>query len=198
MNAVTHGVGFLAAAIVAPLAIVWIAAEARIGIVVGAGVFAGTAAVLYLASALYHALPAGPAKRFFRQVDYAAIYTLIAGSYTPFAIGVLGGALGWTLLGVVWTLALAGMLTKVLGFLRCPKLTTGLYVALGWLVLAVLRQLWSAMSPEAFGWLVAGGLAYTVGVVFFVGDRKPWFHAIWHVFVLAGTVCHFTAVLLSR
>ncbi len=152
--------------------------------------------LLYLASTLYHAFPAGRAKRVFGRLDHGAIYLFIAGSYTPFALGALSGAWGWSLFGVVWSLAAAGVLLKMFDRLTHPWLSTGLYLAMGWLVLIAAVPLVERVPSTGVLLLVAGGLAYTLGVVFFMLDnRVRYAHTIWHGFVAAGTGFHFFAVL---
>jgi hemolysin III len=145
---------------------------------------------------LYHALPPGRAKRVFLQLDYCAIFLFIAGSYTPFALGALQGAWGWTLFGLVWALAAVGVVLKSTQRLSHPWASTGLYLAMGWLVLIAAVPLVERVPVQGLIWLVAGGLAYTVGVVFFVLDaRVKYAHTVWHLFVVAGTGCHTFAVL---
>jgi hemolysin III len=152
--------------------------------------------LLYLASTLYHALPSGQAKRVFRVIEHSAIFLLIAGTYTPFTLGVLRGAWGWTLLGLVWGLALTGVTLKAMNRLNHPVATTGLYLLMGWLIVIAARPLSEHLPAPGLGWLIAGGLAYTLGVVFFALDsRVRYGHFIWHLFVLAGTACHAVAVL---
>ena len=194
-NAVSHGLGFVGAIVGTPVLIVTAVKTGGTAGVVGASVFAATMVLLYLTSSVYHALPVGRTKRLFQLLDHSAIYLLIAGSYTPFTLGVLRGPLGWTLLGIVWGLAIGGILIKALGAMRCEKISTFLYLAMGWLVLIAIKPLWENMSPEGLAWLVAGGVSYSVGVIFFVSDRRlPYGHFIWHLFVLGGTTCHFVAV----
>ncbi len=151
--------------------------------------------MLYLTSTLYHALPRNRAKRVLQVLDHSAIFLLIAGTYTPFTLGVLHGALGWTLFSLVWGLAAAGVVLKAVDGIRSPILSTGLYLVMGWLVLIAARPLWLHMPLPGLLWLLAGGLAYTTGVAFFAMERVRYSHFVWHLFVLAGTACHFLAVL---
>jgi len=194
-NCVSHGVGFLAALVATPILV--LAAIRRGGAVtiVGASVFAGTVMVLYLASTLYHALPRNKAKRVFRVIDHSAIFLLIAGTYTPFTLGALRGPWGWTLFGLVWGLAILGVTLKSVGGIRHPRLSTMLYVGMGWLALIAIRPLWLHVPAAGWLWLIAGGLAYTGGIAFYAAERVRYGHFVWHVFVLMGTVCHFFAVL---
>jgi hemolysin III len=163
--------------------------------IVGASVFAATLVLLYATSTVYHALPRHGAKRVFRILDHAAVFLLIAGTYTPFTLGALRGGWGWTLFGTVWTLALLGIAFTAAGGLRHPRLATGIYLAMGWLVLIAIRPLWLRVPPAGLVWLAAGGIAYTAGVGFFAAKRLPYHHLIWHLLVLAGSACHFVAVL---
>jgi len=164
--------------------------------IVGASVFALTMILLYSSSTLYHALPPGRAKSLCAKFDHGAIYLFIAGTYTPFALGVLNGAWGWTLFGLIWGLAAMGLALKAFDKLSHPLLSTGLYLAMGWLVVIAAAPLLERVSTAGLLWLVAGGIAYTAGVVFYLTDaRFKYGHFIWHLFVLAGTTCHFCAVL---
>jgi hemolysin III len=194
-NSVSHGVGLLAAIVGMPFLI---ASAQPLGVagLVGASIFAGTMILLYLASTLYHAVPPGRAKRVLLKLDHGAIYVFIAGSYTPFTLGVLGGPWGWTLFGLVWSLAAIGVTLKAFDRLTHPWLSTGLYLLMGWLVLIAAVPLVDRVPLAGIAWLVAGGLAYTVGVAFFVLDsRLRYAHAVWHAFVIGGSSCHFVAVL---
>ncbi len=194
-NSVSHGVGLLAAGAAVPVLVIVAVQRGGAAGVVGASVFAATMVLLYLASTLYHGLPRNRAKRVFQVLDHGAIYLLIAGTYTPFTLGVLRGAWGWVLFGLVWGLALAGVVVKAVGGVRYPTLSTCLYLAMGWLVLIAVRPLWLRVPPWGLFWLLAGGIAYTVGVAFFGAKRVRYSHFVWHLFVIAGTACHFIAVL---
>ncbi|MBY0237529.1 MAG: hemolysin III family protein, partial [Burkholderiaceae bacterium] len=159
-------------------------------------VFSLTMMLLYLVSTLFHAMPEGRAKLWLNRLDHAAIYLFIAGSYTPFALGVLHGAWGWTLFGLVWGFAGLGVTAKLFNRLRHPLWSTGLYVAMGWLVIFALGPLTARMAAAGLAWLVAGGVAYTLGaIVFLLDGRIRYGHFIWHLFVLAGSGCHFFAAL---
>ena len=194
-NSVSHGAGFLAALIALPLLVHAAVPHGAAG-VVGAVVFATTVALLYLTSTLYHALAWNRAKRVFKILDHGAIYLLIAGTYTPFTLGRLRGPWGWTLFGIVWALAVAGVVFKSMGGARYHRLSTGLYVAMGWLVIIAAKPLWNAMPAWGLFWLAAGGVMYTAGVGFYAASRRVRYaHFVWHLFVLAGTACHFVAVL---
>lgn len=193
-NALSHGLGLLLALASLPI-LVWQAA--RLGgpaDVVGASLFAGTGIVLYLVSTLYHALPAGRAKAWLCRLDHAAIYLFIAGSYAPFTLGVLYGPWGWALFGVVWAAAALGVAVKLLNGLRRPWLSTALYVAMGWVAVVAVGPLVQRMPAAGLAWLLAGGLAYSLGaLVFLLDDRVRYAHAVFHGLVLLGSTCHFFA-----
>ncbi len=195
-NTISHGLGAAGALAAAPILIVAAARQGDAAFISGAAVFAASMCLLYLASTIYHALPENRAKRLFNVLDHSAIYLLIAGTYTPFALGALRGPWGWTLFGLVWGLALLGVGLKASKRLNRPAISTGLYLAMGWLVIIAVKPLLERVPEGGLWWLVAGGLAYTGGVVFFVFDNRwRYSHFIWHLFVLGGTVCHFFAVL---
>lgn len=194
-NSVSHGVALVAAIVGAPFLIL-AARDLGAANVVGASVFAATMILLYLASTLYHAIRPGRLKLLFRKLDHSAIYFFIAGSYTPFALGALGGPWGWTLFGVVWSLAVAGTVLKSFNRLSHPWLSTGLYLVMGWLVLIAAVPLVERVPLPGLALLAAGGIAYTVGVIFYALDsRLRYAHAVWHGFVATGSGCHFFAVL---
>ncbi len=195
-NSVSHGIGLVAALIGTPYLIVHAARVGDAGFIVGASVFSATVILLYLASTLYHALPAGGAKRVFRVIEHSAIFLLIAGTYTPFSLGVLRGAWGWTLFGVVWGLAAIGVALKAFEKTSHPILSTGLYLLMGWVVVIAVDPLLARVPTAGLLWLLAGGLSYTAGVAFFATDsRLQYGHLVWHLFVMAGTACHYFAVL---
>ena len=194
-NSVSHGVGFLAAVVGAPVLLISAVRHGGAAHIVGASVFAATMVLLYLTSTLYHALPKNRAKRIFQVLDHAAIFLMIAGTYTPFTLGVLRGPWGWTLFGLVWALAIAGVVLTATGGVRTPKLLTSLYLAMGWLIVVAVKPLWLRMPSWGLFWLSAGGIAYTMGVVFYAAKRLRYSHFVWHLFVITGTACHFIAVL---
>lgn len=195
-NAASHGLGLLLALGGLPVLMDLAARHGGPMRVVGVGVFAATMILVYLASALYHALPPGRAKRWCNTLDHVAIYLFIAGSYTPVALGRLPDGPGWTLLGLVWTLAGLGALMKLTHRLTHPGWSTGLYVAMGWVAVFAAGPLLHELPFGMLLWLAAGGLAYLVGVVFFVLDAWLRFgHFVWHLCALAGSGCHVVAVL---
>lgn len=194
-NSVSHGVGLLAALVAVPFLVAAAVERGEVAGVVGVSIFATTMVLLYLTSTLYHALPANRAKRVFRVLDHAAIYLLIAGTCTPFTLGVFRGPWGWTLFGLVWGLAVAGVVVKTVGGVQYLRVSTGLYLVMGWFVLIAAGPLWLRLPPWGLFWVFAGGIAYTAGVAFFRADRIRYAHFVWHLFVLTGTACHFIAVL---
>ena len=194
-NSISHGVGLGAAIVGTPLLIVHAVQLGEIGYLIGCIIFAATMIVLYLASSLYHSFHPGRIKHIFRIIDHSAVYLLIAGTYTPFTLGVLYGPWGWTLLALIWSLALTGVALKVLRRMTHPVISTILYLLMGWLIIVAIDPLYAKLPFAGLAWLVAGGLAYTVGTIFFVADsRLRYGHFIWHWFVLAGTTCHYFAV----
>lgn len=195
-NSISHGVGLVAALVGTPFLILHAARHGDGIFIVGTSVFAATMILLYLASTLYHALPMSKAKRVFRVIEHSAIFLLIAGTYTPFTLGVLRGVWGWTLFGLVWGLAVTGVALKAFDRMSHPIVSTGLYLLMGWLILIAVNPLSDRVPASGLLWLAAGGVAYTAGVAFFAADsRLRYGHFIWHLFVMAGTTCHYFAVL---
>lgn len=195
-NSVTHGLGLVASAVAMPVMILAALARHDPWQVVAAVVFGTSLVLLYGASTCYHALPQCDAKRIFRLVDHSAIYVLIAGTYTPFALGVLRGPWGWSILGAVWSLAAFGIVLKCTRGFGPKWLSTAAYLAMGWLALVMIRPLYLRVGPGGLALLFAGGLCYTAGVVFFAKDTRLRFgHMVWHLFVLAGSAFHVLAVL---
>ena len=193
-NSVSHGVGLLAALAAFPVLLMGAHQRGDLRGTVGVSVFATTMVLLYFTSTLFHALPQCRAKRVFQILDHSAIYFLIAGTYTPFTLGVLRGTWGWTLFGLAWGLAAAGTLLKALGGIRYNTVSTLVYIAMGWLILIAPNTVWTLVPKWGLIWLIAGGIAYTAGAVFFLAERFRYFHFVWHLFVIVGTACHFMAV----
>jgi hemolysin III len=194
-NSVSHGLGFLACVAGTPF-LLWSALpHPGPRAVLAMSVFAATAMLLYFSSAAHHWLPPGRAKDFFEVLDHAAIFLMIAGSYTPFALGILWGPWGRFLLAVVWSLALAGVLLKTLRGLQPRRFVIPLYVLMGWFIVVAAKPLMAHMPPAGLALLVAGGLAYTGGLVFYLARRFPYHHLAWHISVLCGTALHYFAVL---
>jgi hemolysin III len=194
-NSISHGAGLALATAAAPILIIAAIRDGTASNAVGVSVFAATMILLYLASTLYHALSHGAAKRFFRILDHGAIFLLIAGTYTPFTLGVMRGPWGWTLFGLVWTLAIVGLAMKAMFGTRYVWLSVVLYLTMGWLALIAAPQILARVPLSGLVWLLAGGIAYTAGVGFFAAHRLRYSHFAWHLFVVAGSVCHFFAVL---
>lgn len=195
-NSVSHGVGLIAAIVGSPFLIINAIEHGDTQFIVGVIIFSATTILLYLASTLYHILPIGKIKRVFNVIDHSSIFLLIAGTYTPFTLGVLHGAWGWSLFGVIWGLALIGVILKAFNKASHPVISNGLYLLMGWLVLVAIEPLLTRMPTAGLLYLLAGGLFYTVGIIFYITDsRLQYGHLIWHVFVLAGTVSHYFAVL---
>jgi len=194
VNALTHGLGAIlsigAGAVLITLAVVFAGARE----VISASVFVASLILLYTASTLYHSARHPTWKARLKILDHCAIFLLIAGTYTPFTIAALRGGWGWSLFGVIWGLAVIGVIFKVFFTGRFQALSTATYVGMGWLVVVALAPLSQVLTATAMLWLVLGGVLYTAGTVFYHAERIPYAHAIWHLFVLAGSACHFIAV----
>ena len=195
-NSISHAVGVIGAAIGAPILLRAAATRESTPFLLGTIIFVATMLLLYVGSAVYHSWPRTRLKGALQVIDHSAIFLLIAGTYTPFTLGPLRGPWGWTVLGLIWVLALFGVMLKTLkGADHRPRLAVSLYLGMGWLVLVVIRPLAEAVPLSSLIWLIAGGIVYTAGVIFFINDHRRYCHFIWHLFVLAGTGCHFFAVL---
>jgi hemolysin III len=195
-NSISHGIGLVGALIATPVLLMAAFHHGSISFLIGTIVFTITMLLLYLGSTLYHAWPCTRAKSVLQLLDHSAIFWLIAGTYTPFALGPLRGISGWTMLGIVWALATFGVFVKATrGTARHQKLAMTLYLGMGWLALIFVRPFVLAVPLSVLLWLLVGGIAYTTGVLFFINERLRYAHFIWHLFVLTGTGCHFAAVL---
>jgi hemolysin III len=194
-NAIIHGLGALLAIAGLVLMTVFAAMNGTAMHVVAVSIFGATLVMLYLASTIYHAITNVRAKRVLQILDHSAIYLLIAGTYTPFTLVSVGGAWGWTVFGIVWGMAAAGIVFKAFFTGRYEFVAVGMYLVMGWLVVVAIKPLWASMDAWGLAWIALGGLSYTVGVVFYLWHRLPFAHSIWHLFVLGGSVCHFFAVL---
>lgn len=195
-NAISHGIGFVLSAAALPVLLRSAGERGQTADVVGAALFGSTMIVLYFVSMLYHALPASPSKAWMGRLDHASIYLFIAGSYMPFLLGLLRGAWGWSLFAVVWTAAALGVFAKLRNRLSNTRWSTALYLAMGWVVVVAAAPLIERMSAAGLAWLVAGGLFYTVGAfVYLLDGRVRYAHLVWHLFVMAGSLCHFCAAL---
>jgi hemolysin III len=196
VNAVTHGVGAGLAVAALILLIVFAATEGSAAHVVGFTIFGTTMVTLYAASTLYHSVTDRSTKYLLRKFDHMSIFLLIAGSYTPFCLTVLPGWIGWTIFGIVWACAIAGIILKCFYTGEHENISTFLYVIMGWLILPAVKVLFDAVALSTFAFLITGGLFYTIGTFFFLKDtKKKYYHGIWHLFVLAGSTCHFFSVI---
>jgi hemolysin III len=196
-NGISHGVGFLGAIIGTPILLLAAFHHGNIPFLIGTIIFTTTMFLVYLASTLYHGWPQIHTKSRLQLLDHSAIFLLIAGTYTPFALGPLRGGGGLAMLGIVWVLALFGVIMKATrGALRHRRLAMTLYLGTGWIAVIFIRPLALAIPLSALLCLIAGGIAYTAGTLFFANERQRYAHFIWHLFVLAGTSCHFAAVFI--
>jgi len=194
-NSVTHGIGAVLSVAGLALLVILTSKNGDVWRVVSFSVYGSSLVILYLASTLYHSIQKPHIKRLLRVLDHSTIYLLIAGSYTPFMLVSLRGAWGWSLFGVVWALALLGIVFKVFFIGRYEVLATAAYVLMGWMVVIAFKEILIRVQPGGITLLLAGGLTYTLGVVFYAWKKLPFNHAIWHLFVLGGSACHFFAVL---
>lgn len=194
-NTISHGLGLILALIAVPILIAEALRAGNVQFTVGVSVFGGTMVLLYLASTLYHSLTHETAKSLFRLFDHTAIFLLIAGTYTPFSLGVLRGPWGWSLLAAIWILAIVGIILKIKKRTRHSPIGIVLYVIMGWLAIVAVKPILMLIPVPGILLILAGGLAYTGGLAFFAAQRIRYNHFIWHLFVIAGTTCHFFAVL---
>jgi len=192
-HALTAGLGIVACIIAIPW-LAWVAAGDALRLV-GAMVFGTTALAMFTTSVIYHWERSPERKQRLRKLDHSAIYLLIAGTYTPFTLVAMQGAWGWALFGVVWTMAVLGIVAKTTVGFRYPRMSTFIYLAMGWLIVVAIKPMRESLSASVIAWIAAGGLLYTGGVPFYVWKSKRYTHAVWHLFVLGGVACHFVAVL---
>jgi len=198
-NAITHGLGLLISIAGLSTAVVFASIHRDAWIITSVSIYGATLCILYLASTLYHSARTARVRYIWNIVDHSAIYLLIAGTYTPYMLGPLRneGAWGWSLFIIIWILALAGVFFQVMHIHRFRILSTLTYLLMGWLVLVAIRPLWQVMGDTGIRWLLAGGLCYSLGVVFYIRQAARFRHAIWHLFVLGGSICHFLGILLT-
>ncbi len=194
-NSLTHGAGALLSVACLTVMVIFASLHGSARHVVGCSVFGASLVLLYTASTLYHSARSPRLKHIFKTLDHACIYLLIAGTYTPFTLVTLQGGWGWTLLGIVWGIAILGIVFKIFFVYRFRTAATIAYILMGWLVVVAIKPLLANLPAAGLAWLVAGGLSYTVGTIFYLLKRLPYSHAIWHLFVLGGSICHFFAVL---
>ena len=195
-SSVTHGIGVLLALAAFTVMVIFAALRGTAWHVVACAVYGATLVLMFTTSTLYHSLPWPRTKAVLKVIDHSAIYLLIAGTYTPFLLGPMRGPWGWTLFGVIWGLALGGVIFKLFFAGRYKLVSTLVYVGMGWMVLVAIRPLCQTLSRGGLLWLVAGGLFYTAGTIFYLNRRIPFNHAVWHAFVLGGSLCHFFSVML--
>ncbi len=195
-NWITHAVALLLSITALVLMVVYSARYGDAYHVVSSAVFGSTLILLYSASTLYHLVPVSRAKKIFQKLDHAMIYLLIAGTYTPYTLVNLRGPWGWSIFGVVWGVALTGLLLELIMKKRLGWLSVSLYLCLGWLIVIAVKPLMVNLGGGGMVLLVAGGLFYSLGVIFYLWNRLPFQHAIWHVFVIAGSLCHFFSIFL--
>lgn len=196
-NSITHGIGFLIGIAVLVVLVVFSSLRKSAWEVVSCSIYGATFILLYLGSTLYHSARNPRARRILKVVDHSAIYLLIAGTYTPYALAPLRGALGWTILGVIWGSALLGVFFKVFFTGRFKVVSLASYLFMGWLCVVAVKPLYRELTTAGFVLFAAGGLCYTFGAVFYAWKALPWSHAVWHLFVLAGSLCHFSSILFS-
>lgn len=194
MNAVTHGIGTLLAVAALVLLTVFAYLYGEIWHIVSFSIYGTTLVLLYLASTLYHSFTNEHLKHIFKILDHSAIYLLIAGTYTPFTLVPLHGVLGWTVFGLVWGIAVIGIVLQVFFVGRFKYISTLCYLLMGWFIIIAIKPLIATVAPLGILWLIIGGLFYTLGSVFYLWHKLPYNHAIWHLFVLAGSISHFIAV----
>lgn len=196
-NSYSHLIGTILAAVGASLLVSAAIDKGDAFKIVAFSIYSVMLVFLYATSTIYHSVPVGRIKDFFRQMDYISIYLMIAGSYTPFTLVTLKGAWGWSIFGVIWGLALIGIIQEVIIGKKTRKYSLLIYLLMGWLIVLAIKPLLASLAPMGVVWLTAGGIAYTVGVIFFVFDEKVrHFHGIWHLFVLAGSICQFLCLFL--
>lgn len=196
-NSITHGIGTLLSIAALVLLVVFAAINGNAWHVVSFSIFGTTLVLLYLSSTLYHSFTKEKIKNLFARFDHAAIFLLIAGTYTPFLLTALRGALGWTLFGIIWAVAIAGVVVRSIYLTRFRKLMVGLYLAMGWMFVLAIGPLMKNLPGISLLFLLLGGIMYSVGVVFYAWRNLKYGHGIWHLFVLAGSILHFFAVIYS-
>lgn len=195
-NSVTHGVGFLLSVAALTLGVVFAAQNCHAKVITAVSIYGATMCLLYLSSTLFHAFPQDSrAKRIFHIFDHCSIYLLIAGTYTAIMLGPVNEAWGWSLFGVIWGLAVIGIVLKTFFTGRYKILSTITYLAMGWLIVIAFKPLWQGIGPMGLMWLAIGGVCYSLGCVFYLSRRLKFAHMIWHIFVLGGTITHFFGIL---
>ncbi len=196
-NSITHGIGLFLGIAVLVLLVVFSSLRKNTWEVVSCSIYGATFILLYLGSTLYHTARNPRTRKIFKVVDHSAIYLLIAGTYTPYALAPLRGALGWTIFGIIWGCALVGIVFKVFFTGRFKVVSLASYLFMGWLCVVAVKPLYHELNTVGFALFAAGGLCYTVGAIFYAWKSMPWSHAVWHLFVLAGSLCHFFSILFG-
>ncbi len=194
-NSITHGTGVALSIAALVILVVFAAKRSDAFKVVSFSIYGATMIILYLASTLYHAFPQPNVKRFFRILDHSSIFLLIAGTYTPVMIGTIRGGWGWTFFGIIWALAIIGINLKIFAMGKLKVLSTIIFIFMGWMVVIAVNPIKQATNHAFLMWMLIGGLAYTLGVVFYAWKKLPYHHSIWHLFVLGGSICHFFGML---
>lgn len=194
-NAITHGIGAGLSIAALVILVVFAAKISDTWKIVSFSIYGATMITLFLSSTLYHAFPQPKVKRFFRILDHSSIFLLIAGTYTPVTIGTMRGGWGWTLFGIIWGLCILGILMKVFVMGKLKWLSTIIYLAMGWMVLIAIRPLMTTVPKVFLMWMLIGGAAYSLGIIFYIARKMPFHHAVWHLFVLGGSICHFFGML---
>jgi hemolysin III len=194
-NGITHGIGAALAVAGLVILVVFAALYGDAWRVVSFSIYGATLVILYLISTLYHSFTSPRVKKLFQLFDHCSIYLLIAGSYTPLTLTVLRGVWGWTLFGLIWGMAILGIVLKIAFIGRFKAFSVALYIAMGWLVVIALKPLFTLVDHGMIMWLVIGGLSYTLGVIFYAAKRMPYHHAVWHLFVLGGSVTQYLGIL---
>ncbi|KJF45188.1 hemolysin D [Draconibacterium sediminis] len=196
-NSITHGIGTLLSIAALVLLVVFAAIKGNVWHVVSFSIFGSSLVLLYLSSTLYHSFTREKLKNLFVRFDHAAIFLLIAGTYTPFVLTTIRGALGWTLFGIIWGLAITGMVIRSIYLTRFRKLMVGIYLAMGWMFLLAIGPIVRNLPASSIAFLFVGGACYSIGVIFYSWRGLKYGHGIWHLFVLAGSIMHFFSVLYS-
>jgi hemolysin III len=195
-NSITHGIGAGLSIAALTILVVFSSIKGDVWRVVSFSIYGACLSILYTASTLYHSFRSEKVKRFFQIIDHASIYLLIAGTYTPFTLVLLRGGWGWSLFGIIWGLALLGVVFKIFFINRFEILSTLVYLSMGWLIVIAFKPAIEHIPVGGLYWLLGGGVSYSLGVIFFLWEKIKYHHAIWHLFVLGGSICHFFAILL--
>ncbi len=195
-NSITHGVGFFLSITGLVLAIIFSVKIKNLYAIISSTIYGSTLIILYISSTLYHSFPEGKVKSIFKFFDHVSIYLLIAGTYTPFALLPLRNSCGWYILIFIWGLAIMGIIFKIFFINKTDLISTFIYIFMGWIIVFVIKELYITIPKISFIFLVIGGISYTVGTIFYIIDKIFFFHIVWHLFVLAGSITHFFSIFL--